>query len=187
MKNQKKDAYWFPHYSNTRNEPLIAAMRMKLGVEGYGVYIMILEMMRDADEYKLNSTYEVIAYTLHLPNHDLVRKVIEDFGLFEFENDTIIICKRLAKLMSGYDQTIINSQISGYRSALVRYRGYEKNELRKYSNAEIIKIYTEEFSEDALEEPNFDKDFIKSLKDSSNKESIIDDSISQKRKKIKIK
>ncbi|SCY19077.1 protein of unknown function [Nonlabens sp. Hel1_33_55] len=182
MKNLKKDGYWFPHYSNTKNEPLIARMRMILGAEAYGIYIMILELMRDEEEYKLNSSYEVIAYNLNLQNHDIVKKVIEDFGLFEFENDSLIVSKRLNKLMSGYDKTIIDSQINGYKSALIKHRDYTKVDLKSLPNKEIQRIYQKEFLDIPPKMLDVVKTSGKVFKSSFNKESIGDESIADEKK-----
>lgn len=47
-----KDAFYFPHYSNLRNERKIRRVRRDLGIEGYGIYLMLIEVLRDQDGYK---------------------------------------------------------------------------------------------------------------------------------------
>jgi hypothetical protein len=48
-----KEAYYFSHDANARHDPKILAMREDYGVKGYGVYWIIVEMLREQDEFKL--------------------------------------------------------------------------------------------------------------------------------------
>src|SRR5689334_20561193 len=48
-----KDAYYFPHDSNARNDEKIVYLRCKHGIESYGLYWIIIEMMHDTAEGKL--------------------------------------------------------------------------------------------------------------------------------------
>jgi hypothetical protein len=48
-----KEAYYFSHDANARHDPKILAMREDYGVKGYGVYWVIVEMLREQDEFKL--------------------------------------------------------------------------------------------------------------------------------------
>lgn len=82
-----KTCNYFSHDAGARNDSRILRLRMKLGAAGYGIYFMILERMREEDSYELSCDYSVIAYDLH-EDEDTVRAVIEDFGLFEFSQDS---------------------------------------------------------------------------------------------------
>jgi hypothetical protein len=53
MELMPKDAFWFPHDANARNDPAICAMRKKYKAEGYGYFWMMVEMMREQSDYKL--------------------------------------------------------------------------------------------------------------------------------------
>lgn len=53
-----KDAYYFSHDGNARNDPKMLMLRGKYKNNGYACYFMILEMMREAHNYKLpNNEY----------------------------------------------------------------------------------------------------------------------------------
>lgn len=54
-----KDAYYFPHDSNARNDQMMLMLRSKFGAAGYGNYFMIVEMLREQEDFKL-------------PNNDLL-------------------------------------------------------------------------------------------------------------------
>lgn len=53
-KVNEKDAYFFSHDCNARNDPKILALRSVYGAEGYGVYFMLIEILREQPEYKLS-------------------------------------------------------------------------------------------------------------------------------------
>jgi hypothetical protein len=94
---------YFSHDSNARNDEKILALRMKFGMEGYGVYFAILERMRDASEYKCVKDYHVIAFDLRVDT-SLVKSVVEDFGLFAFtEGDEYIYSKSFLSRMERKD------------------------------------------------------------------------------------
>ena len=48
-----KDAYYFKHDSNARNDPKIKALKQKYGIEGYGRYWIIIEILRESTGYKI--------------------------------------------------------------------------------------------------------------------------------------
>jgi hypothetical protein len=80
----KKEAYYFSHDSNARQDEKIIKLRMKLGWEGYGLYWAIIEMLRDAKDYKLETHYDSIAFELRT-ECERIKSVIEDFGLFDIK------------------------------------------------------------------------------------------------------
>ena len=48
-----KDAYYFPHDSNARSDPKVMALIKKYGIEGYGRFWVVIEMLRDQQGYQL--------------------------------------------------------------------------------------------------------------------------------------
>lgn len=86
MKSNTKEAYYFSHDSNARNDEKILAIRMRHKTEGYGVYFMILERLRECKENMSIKDYNVLAFDFRV-SADLVKSVVEDFGLFVFTED----------------------------------------------------------------------------------------------------
>lgn len=81
-----KDAFYFSHDSNARQDDKIIALRMKLRWEGYGLYWAIVEKLREASDYTLPRDYNAIAFDLRT-EAKIIKSIIEDFGLFEFTED----------------------------------------------------------------------------------------------------
>ncbi|MBQ9417116.1 MAG: DUF4373 domain-containing protein [Bacteroidales bacterium] len=80
-----KDAFYFKHDSNARNDEKVLALRQRFGMEGYGIYWAIIEKMRDSADYYLTTGYKTIAWELRC-KEQTVKSIIEDFGLFYIED-----------------------------------------------------------------------------------------------------
>ena len=87
MANNKKEAYYFSHDSNARNDDKILAVRMKLGMEGYGIYWSIIEKMRENADYMCIKDYNVIAFDLRVSS-EKIKSLVEDFNLFIFTENS---------------------------------------------------------------------------------------------------
>lgn len=81
----KKDAYWFSHDSNSKNDEKVIRLRMRLGWEGYGLYWALIEMLRDANNYQLETEYETIAFELRT-ECERISEIVNDFELFSVED-----------------------------------------------------------------------------------------------------
>jgi DnaD/phage-associated family protein len=85
-----KEAYYFSHDSNARQDPKILAMMSVYGAEGYGWYWILIEMLRDQSEFKLDIqgkyAFNAIAMQLHTDKDaasKFVHDCIHEFELFE--------------------------------------------------------------------------------------------------------
>ena len=95
---------YFPHDSNARNSDKVIPLRAKYGAEGYGVYFMILERLRDEPDYMSVKDYNMLAFDLRVSS-GLVKSVIEEFGLFSFtENGERFYSESFLKRMSIKDE-----------------------------------------------------------------------------------
>lgn len=87
------------HDSNARQDEKLLALRLRLGWEGYGLYWGIIEILRDSTDYTGSKDYNEIAFGLRV-SAGLVKKIVEDFGLFTFTEDgKRFYSKRLSKDM----------------------------------------------------------------------------------------
>jgi len=76
-----KHTSYFSHDSNSRNDEKILAVRMRHGAEGYGVYFMILERLREEDDYTITKDYNTLAFDFRVSSA-LIKSIVEDFNLF---------------------------------------------------------------------------------------------------------
>ena len=80
-----KDAYYFSHDSNARNDQRLMKVRMQYGMEGYGIYFAIIEILRETKDYKIKySDIDAIAYELKV-EQGIVDEIVFSYDLFEWE------------------------------------------------------------------------------------------------------
>ena len=77
---------YFSHDSNARNSDKLMKVRMKLGAEGYGIFFMLIERLREEEGYKSTIDYDTLAFDLRV-EPEKVKQVVEDYDLFKFTED----------------------------------------------------------------------------------------------------
>ena len=77
---------YFSHDSNARNSDKLMKVRMKLGAEGYGIFFMLIERLREEEGYKSTIDYNTLAFDLRVDS-EKIKQVVEDYDLFKFTED----------------------------------------------------------------------------------------------------
>ena len=77
---------YFSHDANARCDEKCVALLMAHRLEGYGLFWCIIERLMQESGHTLAVDYNVIAYDMRCSS-ELVKSVIEDFGLFSFTED----------------------------------------------------------------------------------------------------
>lgn len=77
---------YFSHDSNARNSDKLMKVRMKLGAEGYGIFFMLIERLREEKGYKSTIDYDTLAFDLRV-EPEKVKQVVENYDLFKFTED----------------------------------------------------------------------------------------------------
>ncbi len=118
-------------------------MRLRLGWEGYGLYWAIIEILRDSTDYTGSKDYNEIAFGLRV-SAGLVKKIVEDFGLFTFTEDgKRFYSKRLSKDMDK------QARISAKRRQAIQKRWDKRDtsvDTNVYTNVctDEIQLYEQE-------------------------------------------
>ena len=81
---------YLPWPSNMRTADNVLELRMNEGSAGYGVYVMVLELLRDAKDRQILFNSKKIAYAINEMDTALVERVIKDYGLFNQTPDNHI-------------------------------------------------------------------------------------------------
>jgi len=109
---KKQEVYWFKHDGNARRDQKILEMRLVYGAEGYGWYWMLIELMREATDYKLKLSGKYAIPTLAKElgaEPDKLKQFIDDcikeFELFQGD-DKYFWSPSLIKRMSVYDEKV---------------------------------------------------------------------------------
>ena len=116
----KKDAYYFPHFCNARHDRKIKRITKELGVEGYGIYFMILEVLREQSEMRYPlSDIDLLADEFRT-SEQKVRTVICNYDLFTVDDDQMFFSPKLFLYLEPYFKMKKQRIDAGRRSAEVR-------------------------------------------------------------------
>lgn len=130
---------YFSHDSNARNSDKLIKVRMDLGAEGYGIYFMILERLREEDNYKSKKDYKMIAFDLRV-EVEKVEQVINNYDLFVIEDD-VFYSNSFLERMTIKDSKRLKAQ----KAVNERWeKEKEKKEQEKYErNTDVLQTYSE--------------------------------------------
>lgn len=139
VRQLKTNKSYFSHDSNARNSDKLLKVRMDLGAEGYAIYFMILERLREEDDYISKNDYMMIAYDLRV-DEEKVKKVINDYDLFIVDDD-VFYSKSFMERMNIKDLKRLKAQES-----INKRWGKEKNKRNDDDyerNTNVIRTYNE--------------------------------------------
>ncbi len=163
---------YFSHAQNARNTPEILKIRMKYGAEGYGIYFMILERLREDKNYMSVTDYNVIAFDLRV-DASKVKAIVEDFGLFVFTEDgKYFYSKTLNENMDIKDEIKRKKSEAGKKGAA-----------KRWGNKNVTDAIAKDST--AIAQPS--KNIARKEKESKVKERVSNNTISLLNKMLKIK
>lgn len=112
---------YLPWPSNMRTADQVLSMRIQEGSAGYGVYVMLLELLRDAENRQLVFNPKHLAFAMNEPNIELVQRVVQDYALFTVHDDGKFSSPWLEQQMHEYDEKKRAAVEAGRRGAARRY------------------------------------------------------------------
>ena len=132
-----KKTFYFPHDANARNDEKILAVRMKYGMEGYGIYFTLIEKLLESTDYILLKDYNTIAFELRV-GAEKVKSIVEDFGLFQFtECGKLFYSESLKSRMDPLEEIRDKRREAGKKGAEKRWKTKQKmaNAIKEDSKA----------------------------------------------------
>ena len=156
---------WFKHDSNARHDAKLAKLRMKYGLEGYGLYFFLLECIAGTVEahnltFELEEDAELVASmtNIHYERINEMMTYMVQLKLFEQTDKGIITCMKLSTRTDEYTQKLIRSNnnvptISGQtpdsvptKSLLIEENRREEKRTKRFTPPTVkeVKDYCEE-------------------------------------------
>lgn len=116
--------YWFSHDFNAKDDPKIMLLIDELGMEGYGIYWVLIETLRGCPEAQYRYPLRLIPslarkYATTSPK---VETVVRNYSLFIIENEEFFLSKSLCNRMEKYDLKCKQMRVN----ALVRVEKQKK-------------------------------------------------------------
>lgn len=113
----KKDAFYFPHFCNARHDRKIKRVLKELGIEGYGIYFMLLEVLREQTDFRYPlSEIDLLADEFGT-SEQKVRVVICNYGLFEIDENEMLFSIKLIEFLQPYLKMKEQRSLAGKSSA----------------------------------------------------------------------
>ena len=131
---------YLQHQSNSFTDIKIIKMRSKLGIESYGIFWALLELLYNEENKLCIDDYSVLAFSLQC-DADKLKSVIEDFDLFVIE-DGCFYSKRL----NEHIDTINSKSIKAKESASKRWNNANAKQTHSDSNASRVEYSKEDKS-----------------------------------------
>jgi hypothetical protein len=116
----KKDAYWFSHDSNAKDDPKSMKLIDQLGLEGYGIYWVLIEVLRDQPEFRYPMELLPILARRYNTSGEKMKAVVMTYGLFsvdEEDNFFSISLNDRMQILEGYRE---QRRMAGLKSAAAR-------------------------------------------------------------------
>ena len=115
-----KDAFYFPHFSNARTDRKILRLRKELQIEGYGIYFMLLEVLRDTTNFKYPlEDIDLLAVEFNT-SEQKIRTVICNYGLFEIDENQHFFSEKFDEYLQPYLKMKEQRRMAGKASAAKR-------------------------------------------------------------------
>ena len=115
-----KDAYYFPHDSNAKDDPKIIVLMEELGPEGYGIFWILIETLRDQPDYKADIRILPGLARRYNTTFDKMKSVVWNFGLFEIDDQKFFYSPSFHRRMSELDRKRELKRKAGKKSGEAR-------------------------------------------------------------------
>lgn len=116
----EKEAYYFPHFCNARHDRKIRRLRKELGVEGYGIYFMLLETLREQQDlmYPLEDL-DLLAEEFGVSEAKL-QVTVNKYDLFEIDESQKFFSPKMLVYLEPYFRMKEQRREAGLKSAAKR-------------------------------------------------------------------
>ncbi len=139
-----KDAFYFPHDSNAKDDPKCVLVIDQMGPEGYGIYWILVETLRDQPGYQYPMNLLPALARRYNTTAEKVITVVKSYGLFTIEDDKIFFSESLIKRMIPLE----DKKATAKKAAQIRWEKYKSNadamQTHSECNAEAMPIRREE-------------------------------------------
>ena len=132
-----KEAFYFSHDYNARQDPKIKKLIMSQGFESYGLFWAIIEdLYNNANALPLD--YESIAYDLRV-SENVIDSIINDFDLFVFDVDTFGSLSVQKRLDERNDKSVKARESANkrWKNANALQTQYDSNAIKERKGKEI--------------------------------------------------
>lgn len=117
MSVEKDNQLWFSHDCNAKDDPKIILLIDELGLEGFGIFWVLIETLRAQKSYKLQlKAVDALARRYNTTSQKM-RVVVESYDLFKIDGDEFFFSPSLLRRMKRWDEKRQLASESGKKGA----------------------------------------------------------------------
>lgn len=120
VKTNSKDAFYFPHDSNAKDDPKIVEMTEDMQLEGYGIYWVLIETLREQPNYKYPLKLIPALARRYYTDKEKMLKVINNYGLFIVDENNNFSSESLNRRMKIANEKRESARNAGKKGAAIR-------------------------------------------------------------------
>lgn len=104
-KKSNSNRNYFPHEYTAKDDPKCERLIFEMGMEGYGIFWALLEVLRAQPDYTYPLANIPLAAYKYRTDPEKMHRVVFDFGLFVIIEDKIFFSNGLKRRMQPMDDT----------------------------------------------------------------------------------
>ncbi|ATB68191.1 putative bacteriophage replication protein [Sulfurospirillum diekertiae] len=126
MSKKIEEQYWFSHDVNAKDDPKCLMLIDELGLEGYGIYWVLIETLRAQPDYRYPLKLISSLARKYATTSPKMQTVITQYGLFEVENEEFFLSKSLLRRMQKYELKVEQLRQNALKGVQKRKDEFEK-------------------------------------------------------------
>ena len=138
--NNRKDAYWFSHDSNAKDDPKCMLLIDQLGLEGYGIYWVLVEILREQPDFSYPLALVPAIAKRYGTSAQKVETVIRSFGLFGVMDEKFFYSQSLITRVLAFKEKQDKKTAAALKANMLRW---EAERERKEQNSLPPGVQTE--------------------------------------------
>lgn len=112
---------YFPHDSNAKDDPKCVLLIDDMGMEGYGIYWMLIEVLREQPDYSYPIANAMALARRYNTSTESVKQVIYKYDLFVVEEDRIFFSESLNRRMAEVEARALRRSEAGKLGNAIRW------------------------------------------------------------------
>lgn len=97
-----KDTFWFRHDYDAADDEKTMILIEQLGLEGYGIYWVLIEKLRAREDYKMPFSIVPSLARRYMTTPEKMKTVIMNYGLFQYDDEGFFYSESLIRRMECY-------------------------------------------------------------------------------------
>lgn len=103
-KTMAKETFWFRHDCDAADDDKTMLLIEQLGMEGYGIYWVLIEKLRTREDYKMPFSVIPSLARRYMTTAEKMKTVITQYGLFEYDEEGFFYSISLINRMQKFNE-----------------------------------------------------------------------------------